>query len=217
MSEDLGGSVARRAERRCDARGSRTSLGAKRSAKRTHRLRKWKAGTMKRRNFKTCKVQIESRAEEMRNADFGFGERRRAEARHPKPEGRARLTNYGPRITNHAIAQWPNKAIRSQAQGQDRDRPGSASCGGWVGAPVYTSVVVGILSHDQKMFHDACSERVHWNSCCGLIVPVFYITCLLYSVRVLYETRMRRKRRKHATEDTILALWQFEMIIDDFR
>ena len=62
--------------------------------------RKPKAAKMK---SPKSKVQIERRPEGMRNGGFWIGERRRAEARHPKPEGRARLTNHGPRITDYGF------------------------------------------------------------------------------------------------------------------
>ncbi len=66
----------------------------------------------------------------MRNAEFGL--------RHGDQEKESRFE----RIAAGEKAYWPNEPIASQAQGRDRDRPGFASCGGWVDAPVSTSALV---------------------------------------------------------------------------
>ncbi len=66
---------------------------------------------------------------------------------------RERITNHESRFTDPANIQWPNKAISSQDQGRDQDRPGVASCGGWVGAPGFTSAVVaraGVAAEQPK-------------------------------------------------------------------
>ena len=66
---------------------------------------------------------------------------------------RERITNHESRFTDPANIQWPNKAISSQDQGRDQDRPRVASYGGWVGAPGFTSAVVaraGVAAEQPK-------------------------------------------------------------------
>ncbi len=103
----------REQQSRVKCRMSIQSESAKKLTGRTKPFcRKSKAGTMKRRNVKASKVQTERRGS--RNAECGM---RIAEGRATARESpvtvrqghRRRVTDHGPRITNHAKAHGPNE------------------------------------------------------------------------------------------------------------